>query len=583
MIAPASYEAPSAVGHRFDHVAVAYVAGKGRRAEENQDSFWPRVPGEARRPVVDYLVAGRLYVVTDGVSQGLRPQEASRLAADTIGQEYYRLTDGWSLGRDLTVPLREAVLAAHRALVTRSDQVRQQRDTAGVDMQSTCVCLLLLGDFYYTAHVGDSRAYLWREGKLYSLTEDHADAEGRVNRLLGAELTPEQVTVTPHATSGPGPLRLGDCLLLCSDGVHRFLSDHRINEILNRREGLASMAGALVEAVYERGLGREDDIALILIGIDYDPRQLAEKEAQSASLRMARQWREAITLAEEVAWWQPGAGASLRPVLRSLADLYVEAGCSTLERDEALGLKMLENAARLGSAQGERYHRLAERYLDAASRWRLWRGQEKPSPEKEQAVKDLLAIAGQAAALFGPGALAMAYDAALNLGEELYHTERAWDALPYVAWAADHADGCEGHKQQAQALAVEIRKRLLARQKDDLQRAWQAMQAHWPQDVAELVRLWQQACRALLAATDAQYEDLAWQVAEAQQQLYEKLSVSGHWQKLDAMYAMDAALLWDELRPSFLRTGQPDWFRLPDEGRAGIEGTRPLSNSARVG
>ena len=585
MIPSASYEAPPAVGHRFDQVALAYVAGKGRRQEENQDGFWPRTPGDARRPVLDYLAVGRLYVVADGVSQGLRPQEASRLAADTIGQEYYRLTDGGSLGRDLTVPLREAVLAAHRRLTARSDQVRQQENAAGAGayMQSTCVCLLLLGDLCYTAHVGDSRAYLWRDGRLYQLTEDHADVGGRVNRLLGAELTPERVTVALQAPFGPGSLQLGDRLLLCSDGVHHFLSNHRINEILNRREGLSSMAGGLVEAVYERGLGKEDDIALILIGIDYDPRRLTENEAQSAFLRMARQWREAITLAEEVAWWQPGLGSSKQPILRLLADLYVEAGRATIERDEALGLKMLQNAARLGSAQEERYRRLAERYLDAASRWRVWRGQEKPSPEKEQAVKDLLAVAGQSAELFGPGALATAYDAALSLGEELYRTGQVWDALPYAAWAADHPAGREEHKQQAQALAVEIRERLRARQKDDLQQAWQAMQTHWPQDGSELVRIWRQACRALLVATDAQDEDLARQIAEAQHRLHEKLAGSGHRKELDTMYTMDAALLWDELRPSFLWTRQPGRLRSLAEESGGVEGTRPLPNSARVG
>jgi len=546
---------PLAVGHRFDQVAVAYVAGKGRRPEENQDSFWPRAPADGRRPIIEYLTAGRLYIVTDGVSGGLRPQEAARLTADTIGQEYYRLTEGWTLGRDPMVPLRAAVMAAHEALIRRSDQLREQEKITGVDtyMQSTCVCVLILGDSCYTAHVGDSRAYLWRDGSLHQLTQDHTDANGQVNRLLGAELTQEQVTVTRCAIRGlethiPYRLQAGDRLLLCSDGVHRFLSEQRITKILNRREGLASTAGDLADAVYELGLGNEDDIALILIGIEYDPRRLEECERRSASSRMTRQWREAIALAEEVAWWQPDFGAPQFPIVGSLADLYIEAARLAFERDrdEPLGMKMLENAARLGSAQGDHYRSLAASYLKAASRWRARRGQVSVSPEKEQAVQNLLAIAGQVAELFGPQALAMACEAALELGEELHKVGRMWDALWHLAWTQAHLARDEECHQQVQALATEIRQELLAGQAVGLRQALQAAQGPRPQDGQELLAAWRQACRALLATTDPsiQDSDLARQMAEAQHRLHERLVKLGHGQALDAMYEEDVALFW---------------------------------------
>lgn len=569
MIAQVSYGTSSAVSHRFDQVAVAYVAGKGRQPAENQDSFWPRMPADGRRPVIDYLTAGRLYVVTDGVSKGLRPQEAARLAADTVGQEYYRRTEGWVLGRNPTLPLREAVMAAHIALLRHSEQLRDQGRATGENayMQSTCVCVLILGDSCYTAHVGDSRAYLWRDGRLHQLTEDHADAEGRVSRLLGADLIPEHVTVTSRFAPDPEAntlyhLHPGDRLLLCSDGVHRFLSHQQINEILNRREGLASTAGSLADAVYERRLGHEDDLTLILIGIEYDPGRLAEREAQSASLRKVCQWREAVALAEEVAWWQPDFGAPQHSILRSLAELYVEAARVTLrqDRDESLGLRLLENAVRLGSAQGDRYLILAASYLKAAARWRACRGLGSASPEKEQAMHDLLAVAGPAVELFGPQAVVTACEAALELGDQLHQIGRTWDTLWYLARARLQAEIDESYRQYMQEVAATIRQGLLARQGISLQQALQA--AHGPrlQDDQNLLAIWRQVCRALLSTTDPaiQNSGLARQVAELQYQLHERLVQLGHGPKLSAMYDEDVALFWGLGNISSLREAEPE-------------------------
>jgi serine/threonine protein phosphatase PrpC len=472
------HETSLAVGHRFDPVAVAYVAGKGRRPEENQDSYWPRAAAAGLRPVVDYLAIGRLYVVADGVSQGLRPQDAGRLAAEMIGETYYRLTTGWSSGRDVTDALRQAVYAGHQILVEASQQARTSSGVVELSayLQAACVCLLLVGDRYYTAHVGDSRAYLWRDGALYPLTEDHVDAEGRVNRLLGADLTPERVTVGTGVASGLEPLRPGDRLLLCSDGVHRFLSNSRIGQILDRREGLAGTADGLVEAVHERALGKEDDISVILVGLDYSPRQLLEAERQSTTHRLAGQWRDAIALAEEIVWWQPGFGAPQRPILRSLADLYVEAARAAFARDEALALKMLKNAARIGSAQGARYHALAMRYLDGVSRWRAQRGTERLLPEQQRIVAGLIASSEQAVELFGPQAITTACNAALDLTAELQRVGQGRAALSFADWVMQHSADNPDRRREANAIATAARESLRGEQAVHLRKIPEAHQ-----------------------------------------------------------------------------------------------------------
>lgn len=590
MIQTSSRYATSGTGHRFDPVVVAYVAGHGRRQEGNQDSFWPRSTADIRRPVVDYLTAGRLYVVSDGVSLGLLPQEAGRLAAQITGETYYRLSEGCHLGHDPAEPLRQALLAAHQALLQASEQARKQQEQqkqedkegkeGSTSMQAACACLLILGDRVYTAHVGDCRAYLWRDGALHQLTRDHVDAAGQVSRLLGADLMPAQIEVGMLAATGLGPLQAGDRLLLCSDGIHRFVGNHTINQVLNRREGLASTADGLVAEVVERAYGHEDDIALILIGVDYDPRQLVEWERESARYRAARQWEEAIALAEQVAWWQPYFGGQQRPILRTLADLYVEAAVARMERDQVLALKLLENGARLGSAEAARWRDLATCYLEASRRWLVLRHQEGLLPEKEEVASELVAVGERAVALFGLTALATAREAARSLAQELQWVGREWDALTYAAWAARHPDN--GSEQEAQALAEQVGARLRERQEDRLRQALQSWEAQHDQDEVSLA-LWQQLCRALLLASDSKVQkgELIQQVAAAQQALYSHLAKTVDPGELDARYERDMVALWGGTVPTLPQ--RPGARPIPAASGGGDKdtGTKPLTSAER--
>jgi len=143
---------------------------------------------------------------------------------------------------------------------------------------SAAVALTLMGPFAYIAHVGDARAYLLRDKKLRCLTTDHTLAMLQLKR---GEITQEEyaaspykktltqaIGVTPEIRPDIAEVRVadGDLLLLCSDGLHRMVSDKRIAEILGEDVPLAARAAKLVAAANEGG--GKDNITLQLVPVE---------------------------------------------------------------------------------------------------------------------------------------------------------------------------------------------------------------------------------------------------------------------------------------------------------------------------
>jgi protein phosphatase len=128
------------------------------------------------------------------------------------------------------------------------------------------------------AHVGDSRAYLWRGGKLSQLTEDHSLVgemmrQGRLS-ALEAETHPQRSIITRALGIEPEvevdttlvPWQPGDIFLLCSDGLSSMLPDDEISAVIGDSAGLEEAAAALVDAANTRG-GR-DNITVVLFSPD---------------------------------------------------------------------------------------------------------------------------------------------------------------------------------------------------------------------------------------------------------------------------------------------------------------------------
>lgn len=225
--------------------------GRQREGGVNQDAA-----------LVLELPGGGLYAVADGMGGHAAGEIASNVALDAMSEAYLS-------GRG-TPPerLARAIQAANAAVVQRATG-----QASG--MGTTMVAVVLDGAGAIVGHVGDSRAYLLRGGALSQLTQDHSWVADQVRQGL---LSPEEAqghqwrNIVSNALGGEErarldlfglPLRRGDRLLLCSDGLTVVVPDHDIQELLSTFSDPAEAARALVAAANEAG--GPDNITVIVV------------------------------------------------------------------------------------------------------------------------------------------------------------------------------------------------------------------------------------------------------------------------------------------------------------------------------
>jgi PPM family protein phosphatase len=198
---------------------------------------------------------GSLALVADGMGGHAAGEVASALAADVIRRLYFDL--------DGPVPkvLATAFTAANRAILEYAAEHPQCKG-----MGTTCTVLAFRDRQVWLAHVGDSRAYLLREGEFIQLSEDQtlvaklvsdgtltqeeADHSPMHNVILQALGTSQQMR--PIIGAKGLPLEFGDVLVLCSDGVSGLVPDAKMAEVLGRL-GPQDACDALIEAALAAG------------------------------------------------------------------------------------------------------------------------------------------------------------------------------------------------------------------------------------------------------------------------------------------------------------------------------------------
>jgi protein phosphatase len=200
----------------------------GLRRAQNEDSHGEWIPAAAD----ERARRGALLVVADGMGGSRAGEVASRLAVETVLRRYREAP-----GLDPLAELHAAVDAANRVV---HDESASHPELSG--MGTTCTAVVLRGADAYIAHVGDSRAYLVRDGGIRQLTRDHSLVAQLVR---DGQLTPEQAKVDPRrnvvtrsvgvgshveidADHEPGLLRSGDTVLVCSDGLHGVVADDEL-------------------------------------------------------------------------------------------------------------------------------------------------------------------------------------------------------------------------------------------------------------------------------------------------------------------------------------------------------------------
>ncbi|MBK8002445.1 MAG: Stp1/IreP family PP2C-type Ser/Thr phosphatase [Gemmatimonadetes bacterium] len=220
------------------------------------------------------MIADRgIFIVADGMGGHAAGEVASEMAVQIIAKELGSLrglTDEQAGER-----MRNAIIEANAEIF---DRTLTEHDKRG--MGTTITSLVLLPHRYLIGQVGDSRAYMLREGQFLQVTKDHSYVQEQVDLGL---LTPEQARVHPYsnvitrciganAEVVPdlyfGHLRPGDVLLLASDGLTGMLEDPQLQAILSGEGGPQQWVDRLINEANRRG--GLDNITAIIIRIEPD-------------------------------------------------------------------------------------------------------------------------------------------------------------------------------------------------------------------------------------------------------------------------------------------------------------------------
>lgn len=224
--------------------------------EDNQDAI--RL-AEDERPVTQ----GLLYAIADGMGGYAHGGLASRMALETMHD-----TLAWHNGNSIPRVMQRGVEAANLNIYQKAQKLGAGR------IGTTLTAAYVLGDILYLAHVGDSRAYLIRDGHALCLTEDHTTVGEMVrSKLISAEKirTHAQRSILTKAVGldlfvQPDiiqhKLKEGDRLVLCTDGVWSVIEDAEFAHVTNRSRSVEEASQNLIDLALQHDT---DDNASVVI------------------------------------------------------------------------------------------------------------------------------------------------------------------------------------------------------------------------------------------------------------------------------------------------------------------------------
>lgn len=248
----------------------AVASHPGLRREENEDSFAIR----------DDLA---LFMVADGMGGHTAGEIASRIAVDTIVAFINDTRDvdvnrTWPFPYDHTISMDGNRLKAAFRLANRKLGAAVEADDALRGMATTAAAVLFASGAPVVAHVGDSRVYLWRDGSLRQVTDDHSWVSEQVRAGVMTEKDarrhPWRNVVTRALAGAEDPevdvseltVQAGDRLMLCSDGLHGVVLPDRLEAILKQGQPLDESCQMLIDAA--NAAGGPDNITVVLLQVD---------------------------------------------------------------------------------------------------------------------------------------------------------------------------------------------------------------------------------------------------------------------------------------------------------------------------
>lgn len=253
-------------------ISSAVASHPGLRREENEDSYSAR----------DDL---SLYMVADGMGGHAAGEIASKIAVEAI-ESFISDTRDADVNRTWPFPY-DPLLSLEGNRLKAAFRLANRRLGAAVDaneslrgMATTAAAVLFGQGRPVVAHVGDSRIYLWRDGTLRQVTQDHSWVSEQVRAGVMSEADarrhPWRNVVTRALAGGDDPqvdiaeidVRGKDRLVLCSDGLHGVVAPERFTAIMQADGSLGDTCRILIDAANEAG--GPDNITVEIVQIDVE-------------------------------------------------------------------------------------------------------------------------------------------------------------------------------------------------------------------------------------------------------------------------------------------------------------------------
>ncbi len=283
----------------------------GRQREQNEDNEFTQIVEDDQRSAGIFVVADGMggyhageiasQIAVETLQDALSPLLAStpnqptirlnkrkgrnkRQKQDDIAQADVDESNGESREGAVTQQLAETVVVEHYADQLRAAVERASQSVVEYGMEhheaqglgSTLTAALIVNDTAYIANVGDSRTYLFHDGKLQRITHDHSLVEQLVQ---AGQITRDEAYDHPsrnliYRSLGAGKAEVtvdifteqlsdGDALLLCSDGLWEMVRDPQIESILAEVQDPAEATRLLIDRANENG--GEDNITAVLV------------------------------------------------------------------------------------------------------------------------------------------------------------------------------------------------------------------------------------------------------------------------------------------------------------------------------
>ncbi len=267
------------------NIDAAELSDVGRKRSNNQDNLARYIPEDER----ELNTAGALFVVADGMGGYAAGEIASTIAVQTVLSAYYEFSSENVIER-----LAFAIRRANEMILSNA-----RENPEHVGMGTTLVIAVICNGILYVANIGDSRAYLIRNGKMRQVTEDHSWVGEQVRAgVLSAEQARVHIhrnVITRSLGTQPNvvadvfvePVRQFDKILLCSDGLHGYVDEGVIEKVTVAEEPAIAVKRLIDSA---NNAGGPDNITVSIAHVldtEEAPADLLEKlkllNAQQAS------------------------------------------------------------------------------------------------------------------------------------------------------------------------------------------------------------------------------------------------------------------------------------------------------------